>query len=171
MLLEHMGRERNLAGIREFIATYRDGPDYPLIEDFLAVLRKHAADPAAFDIFATQWFLRVLVPEFRFSDATVTGGDGSWRVAATVENAGTGTVEVEIAAEGEAPEGSEGKEAPAPPRSITRVTLAAGERKAFEVTCSFPPKRLVADPDVRVLQLRRKLAELTLPKATVAAMP
>ena len=70
MLLEHMGRERNLEGIREFIATYRDGPDYPLIEDFLAVLRKHAADP-----------------------------------------------------------------------------------------------------DVRVLQLRRKLAELTLPKATVAAMP
>ncbi len=171
MLLEHMGRERNLAGIREFIATFRDGPDYPLIEDFLAVMRKHAADPEAFDAFTTQWFLRVAVPEFRFSDATVIGGDGSWRVAATVENVGTGTVELEIAAEGETPEAPEGEDAPAPPRSIARVTLAAGERKAFEVSCGFPPKRLVADPDVRVLQLRRKLAELTLPKATVAARP
>jgi len=160
MLHEHMGRERNLAGIRDFIARFRDGPDYPLIEDFLAVLREHAEDPAAFDAFVTPWFLRVVLPEFRFADARV-GRDGDrWIVEASVENAGTGTVELEVAAEGATADGTD-----APPRETVRVPLAAGERRPLRIACDFPPTRLVADPDVRILQARRKLAELTLPKA------
>jgi hypothetical protein len=38
------------------------------------------------------------------------------------------------------------------------VTLAAGESRLVTVRCDFEPERLVVDPDVRVLQLKRKQA-------------
>ena len=56
MLHRLMGREANLAAHREYLATYRDSQDHPLIEDYLAVMRRHAPDPAAFDAFTKQWF-------------------------------------------------------------------------------------------------------------------
>jgi hypothetical protein len=40
----------------------------------------------------------------------------------------------------------------------TVLTLAAGETKDVAVRCDFDPDRVVVDPDVLVLQLRRKTA-------------
>jgi hypothetical protein len=39
-----------------------------------------------------------------------------------------------------------------------RFELAAGEAATFEIECDFEPQSVVVDPDVRVLQLRRKHA-------------
>jgi hypothetical protein len=38
------------------------------------------------------------------------------------------------------------------------VTLGAGESRTVTIHCDFPPEKLVVDPDVQVLQLRRKQA-------------
>jgi hypothetical protein len=42
------------------------------------------------------------------------------------------------------------------------VTLAAGESKRVTIRCGFAPEKIVVDPDVRVLQLRRKQAVASL---------
>ncbi len=64
MLLNHMGREPMLEGIRDFFETYHANPDHPVLQDLLASLRPHAADPAAFDAFTRQWFFEVVLPEY-----------------------------------------------------------------------------------------------------------
>jgi hypothetical protein len=38
------------------------------------------------------------------------------------------------------------------------VVLGAGEERTVEIACPFRPERVVVDPDVKVLQLRRKAA-------------
>ena len=42
------------------------------------------------------------------------------------------------------------------------ITLAAGESKTVTLHCTFRPDKVVVDPDVKVLQLRRKQAIATL---------
>jgi hypothetical protein len=42
------------------------------------------------------------------------------------------------------------------------VTLGSGESKTLTIHCAFAPKQVVVDPDVRILQLRRKQAVVTL---------
>jgi hypothetical protein len=44
MLTELMGRERALAGLSDTTRRFKDGPNYPVLQDVLAVLREHAAD-------------------------------------------------------------------------------------------------------------------------------
>ncbi len=170
MLLNHMGRERALAGVQEFIRKYRAGPDYPVLQDFLAVMRPHAADTAAFDAFARQWFHEVVVPEFRLSDARLRplaapaagpGPAAAWQVTVRVANVGTGRVPVDVAAErGERfPEpAAGGVKGAAYAEARTSVVLGAGESRRITLRCPFEPERVVVDPDARVLQLKRKSA-------------
>ncbi|HET6462545.1 MAG TPA: hypothetical protein VFH33_01990, partial [Candidatus Krumholzibacteria bacterium] len=40
----------------------------------------------------------------------------------------------------------------------TTITLGAGESKPVTIQCDFDPDKIVVDPDVRVLQLKRKQA-------------
>lgn len=164
MLYQHLGRERALAGLRKFIADWGNGPDYPVLQDFTAAMRPFAADPAAYDQFVQQWFHRVVVPEYRLSGARVTaapGGQG-WRVTVRVKNAGSGRMPIEIAAilgERFADKGNPKK----PYREARQtVTLAAGEERTVVIACPFRPEKAVVDPDVEVLQLRRKAAVASL---------
>ena len=39
MLLRQMGRKQALAGLQEFIKEYHDGPDFPVLQDFVEVMR------------------------------------------------------------------------------------------------------------------------------------
>ena len=160
MLLRHMGRDRMLAGLHAFIAEYQDSPDHPLIEDLLATLRPFADDPAAFDAFTRQWFFDVVVPEYRFRDEQKERRpDGTWRASATLTNAGSGEMEVEVAATaGERSAAAEG----AYRESRSRLTLGAGESRRVEIECGFEPQRLVVDPDAEVLMLNRKEAVVPL---------
>ncbi|MFO0891427.1 MAG: M1 family aminopeptidase [Isosphaeraceae bacterium] len=164
MLMRHMGREPMLAGIREFFATYRDNPDHPVLQDFLAVLRKQAADPVAFDAFTNQWFFQVVVPEYEISEAKKVREGDAWRVTARVKNRGTGTMLVEIAAtrgerfprDAKAPDPN-----PDYRDARTTLTLGPGATEMVTVACDFDPEKLVIDPDVNVLMLRRKAAYAT----------
>jgi ABC-2 type transport system permease protein len=98
MMMELMGRDQMLAGLQEFIAIYSPSPDYPVLQNLIATLRLHAPDTEAFDAFVDQWFFNVVIPEYRLTDATVQALGTGWRVTATVENVGTGTMPLELAA-------------------------------------------------------------------------
>jgi hypothetical protein len=162
MLHQLMGREANLAANREYLETYRDSKDHPLMEEYLAIMREHAPDPVAFDAFVKQWFYGTVVPQYLVtpSDA-VRAGDG-WEVRAKIKNVGSGTMPIEIAAtRGERFPKKRTKEN-AYDDTRTSLTLAAGEEKPIVIHCSFEPQKLVVDPDVRVLMLERQKAEVRL---------
>jgi ABC-type Na+ efflux pump permease subunit len=164
MLMQHMGRAPMLAGIREFFATYRENPDHPVLQDFLAVLRKHAPNPGAFDAFTDQWFFHVVVPEYEVIDAKKVRDGSSWLITARVKNIGTGTMPIEVAAtRGERfPKDGSGSE-PNPDYRDARHTMTLGPNASDTVTigCDFEPNKVVIDPDVNVLMLRRKAAFAT----------
>jgi ABC-2 type transport system permease protein len=167
MLYEQLGRERDLAGLRKFIADWGNGPDFPVLQDFTAAMRPFAADPAAYDAFVDQWFLHVVVPEYQLSDARLApaahgAGGAAWKVTVRVKNAGTGRMPVEVAAVRGDRFTKQGKPDPAYRDARVTVLLGQGEERTVEIPCSFSPERVVVDPDVRVLQLRRKAAVIKL---------
>jgi ABC-type Na+ efflux pump permease subunit len=158
MLLQTMGRDAMLQGLRAFQDEYGASRDHPVLQDLTTTLRRFAADPAAYDAFVRQWFHEVVIPEYVISGARKTAHEGAWEVAAEVANRGTGVATVEIAAvRGERFDDLGAARADYEAARLT-LTLAAGESKPVSIRCSFEPERLVVDPDVLVLQLRRKAA-------------
>jgi ABC-type Na+ efflux pump permease subunit len=163
MLLRHMGRERALAGIHAFIDKYHDGPDFPVLQDFIATMRPFAADPVAYDAFVKQWFFQVVLPEYRLTDATrePAGSDSEsavHRVTVRVENIGTGRMPIEIAAARGDRFDAEGKVLADYRDERATITLGPGEAQDVNIRCAFEPDRVIVDPDATVLQLRRKFA-------------
>ncbi len=158
MLMREIGREPMLAGLREFIDRFKDGPDYPLLEDLVETLRPYAPDRERFDRFVEQWFFDVVVPELRLHDAHRQRAGGGWTASARLENFGSGRVEVEVAAV--AGERWADDDLPGPGYREARVTvvLGSGESAELRIPAAFEPERLVVDPDVQLLQLRRKAA-------------
>ncbi len=179
MLVHHMGRENCLAGLRELIRRYANGPDFALPPDLVATLREFAQDKAAYDAFTRQWFFEVVAPEFKVTNARRDGDV----VRATVKNVGTGTVEVEVAAtmgprlasdvkqedgddEGEkvaaaketAPKDSVPRQNPKYRDARTSIRLGPGQEAEVAIPCDFKATKVVVDPDVNVLQLNRPLA-------------
>jgi hypothetical protein len=170
MVYDFLGHDRALAGYRDFFRTWSVSRDHPALQDFVAAMRPYAADPAAYDAFVKQWFEDKVVPEYRIEGATkVKQGDG-YEVAVTVTNAGTGVMPVEVAAtSGERWQEPDSADAAAPyvqnpeyADARATVTLGAGETKTVTIRCAFEPQAVVVDPDVRVLQLKRKQATATL---------
>ena len=175
MLMEHMGEERMDAGMREFIGKFKDGPDYPLLQDLVEALRPHAPDAAAYDAFTKQWFYDVVVPELKVESAVTTApadAAGTWRTVLKVRNAGTGKVPLEVAVtngeerwpEAEVCRTPEQREAAAKQRdeyrdARARAMIAAGETVEYVIESPFGPRKAVVDPAVRTLMLNRKLAE------------
>ena len=98
MLQQEIGRENLLAGLRAFIAKYNPDPDFPVLQDMLAVLRGFAPDTAALDAFADQWFFDVVAPEYWITDASREQIGNEWVVRGTLENVGTGRMAVDVAA-------------------------------------------------------------------------
>ena len=163
MLQQEMGRENLLSGLRAFIAEYKAGPDYPVIQDMLAVLRDFAPDTVAFDSFAEQWFFSSVLPEYRLSDVTKARRGDEWVVRGRIENVGTGRMRVQVAATAGVRWSEEGEDAGSPAvvaegyqDACTEVMLGPGESARFVVRGGFEPERVVLDPDVMVLQLRRR---------------
>ena len=169
MLQQEMGRDNLLAGLRAFIARYNPDPDFPVLQDLLAVLRGFAPDSARFESFVHQWFEDVVVPEYRLSDVTKTrvsdgGGGEEWVVRGTVENVGTSYMTVQVAATAGERWSDEGDDAH---RSVvaegyrdarTEVSLGHAQSVEFEIRADFEPERVLVDPDALVLQLNRDAA-------------
>jgi len=173
MLHRFQGPDRGLAAIREYMQTYRDSRRHASLQDYLLVQRRHAADSTAFDAFTRQWFFTVVAPHYLIDDARLVRDGDAWRVNATVRNVGTGAMPIDVAA-------AVGDRDPVPGKPSTpwrdarvNITLAAGEKREVEIRCPFEPTKLVVDPDVTVLMLERKKAEVKLAPsatATVAAV-
>ena len=179
MLLDLMGEEAGFAGYHDFIARYTANIDHPLLQDFVAVMREHAPDVDAFDEFVKQWFLDVVVPEYRIEGAEAEAAEdgATWTVTATLKNVGTARMPIEIAAvsgkrfpkeDGEAETGGEGAEGGERAtgdswrEARTRLLLGPDESAEISLSCEFEPEKLVVDPDVMVLMLRRDHAEASL---------
>lgn len=158
MLMNHMGRERFFEGTRDYFKIYHNNPDHPVVHDFVAVMRRHAPDPAAFDDFARQWFFGIVVPEYQVSDAKKVQRGGEWEVTVRVKNVGTGRMPVEVAATAGWRWGEDGRVSPEYRDARVTLLLGAGEEKVARIRCPFEPERVVVDPDADVLQLERQAA-------------
>ena len=164
MLQQEMGRENILAGLRAFIAKYRENPDHPVIPDMLAVLRDFAPDTVAFDALTGQWFFEVVLPEYALSDVTKVREGDEWVVRGTVENVGTGRMRVQVGAvvgerwSDEDDDGDRSVVAEGYRDARVEVEVGAGEAVEFVIRAGFEPERVVIDPDVLVLQLGRGAA-------------
>ncbi len=167
MLLNQMGRERNLAALREFIDRFAQNRDHPVLQDFTAVLREFSSDPAAYDAFVKQWFHEVVLGEYKIADAKKeSAGDKGWIARGRVTNNGTGTMPLEIAAVSGERFPDEKAEDAAPYHDARQaIVLGPGESKDVEILCDFEPERLVVDPDAMVLMLKRKFATAPLAAA------
>jgi ABC-type transport system involved in multi-copper enzyme maturation permease subunit len=158
MLLNHLGRERALKGLRAFIDEFHANADHPVLQDFVATMRRFAADQAAYDDFVHQWFFEVVVPEYRLSEAKREGES----VTVQVENQGTGRFSIAVAAvQGERFD-DDGQPSPAYREARTKVDLGPEETKTVTIPCEFEPDRVLVDPDGLVLQLKRKAAVVRL---------
>jgi len=157
MLMNHMGRERFFEGTRDYFRIYHNNPDHPVVHDFVAVMRRHAPDTAAFDEFARQWFFGIVIPEYRLSDAKKEQRGGEWEVTVRVKNAGTGRMPVEVAATA-GWRWEDGKVSTDYKDARITLVLGAGEEKLARIRCPFEPQAVVVDPDANVLQLQRQAA-------------
>jgi hypothetical protein len=159
MLHELMGEPASLAGLKEYMATYRDAEDHPLIQDYLAIMRRHAPDTAAFDAYVNQWFYGKVVPQYLITKAEVVKVAGGWDVRAAVRNVGTGVATVEVAATRGERFAKKRTRDNAWSDARGALTLGPGDEKPVTIHCAFAPQKLVVDPDVRVLMLERQKAE------------
>ena len=166
MLRGLMGEETMLAGLRDFVTTWRNGVetpeglDFPLIEDLLASLRPHAPDAAAFDDFVGRWILGKDLPDLELLETTVERSGDGYRVTGRLANIGTGRAEVRVRVEGKRPAGTGPR-----PSADAVVAVSADTSGVIDIATDFPPERIVVDPEVELLFAGRKRTEtsLTLP--------
>ncbi|MBC7790439.1 MAG: ABC transporter permease subunit [Anaerolineae bacterium] len=163
MLWDLMGADRNFAGLRQFITDHQNNPDHAVLHDFKVHMRRYATDVGSYDQFVNQWLDSVVVPEYRISEARSVKTAGGWKTSVRVTNIGTGIMPIEVAAViGDRPLDPTEKPKAAYRAAKATIVLGSKEWKAVTIESSFKPDRVVVDPDVRVLQLRRAAAELKL---------
>ncbi len=162
MLHTHLGEAAMQAGLRTFFDRYVDpiDGDYPALHDFIETLRPFAPDSVAYQHFVDQWFFDVVLPEYQLSDVEVVQRGNQWLASATVENVGTGTMTVEVAAtRGERFDGDDLN--PEYLEARTTIRLAPRQPERISLTVPFEPERIIVDPDALVLQLNRDRAVAT----------
>jgi aminopeptidase N len=158
MLRDLMGEEQMLAGLKAFVAKWKngietpEGLDFPLIEDMVESLRPFAPNEVAFNIFIDQWIYGTTLPEFELDDVKVDGTEGACTTAVELRNVGKGTVDVTVRALGE----------DAAQFEDTVVRVAAGGSVPVVIRSAFKPAKLVVDPEVRLLFAGRKRCEKSL---------
>ncbi|MBL8692948.1 MAG: ABC transporter permease subunit [Planctomycetes bacterium] len=165
-----LGRDAMQRGLRAFMDQYCNNTDFPVLQDFTAVMREQAADPERFDRFVRDWYHGTALPEFKISGAerkqaalstNPAGADDSlraWDVGFEIRNVGTGQEPVTVAAVLGEPFDDAGKPNEKYREERTTVLLGPGEQRSVRLQCAFQPDRIVVDPDVHLLQLQRKLA-------------
>ncbi len=175
MLRDLMGEEAMVAGLRAFVARWKDGVqtpeglDFPLIEDMIADLRPHAPDVARFDAFVNDWILGKVLPILELEAPKVeAGAGGDFTTTTVLQNTGTGTAEVVVRVLGAAPKeaadatASPGTQKPAPPHADVVVRVGPGKSVEVKVPTGFRPARVVVDPQVRLLFSGRRACERSL---------
>lgn len=162
MTLRHLGREAMLQGLHGFIEEWKDGPDYPLLQDLTEFLAPYANDPIAYERFVQQWYLQVVLPEFQLQNVSREPSGTGFRTTARLLQAGSGDVRVEVAATAGDRFTEDGELDDSYREARVQVNLADGEETSIDIFTTFEPDRLVVDPDVEILQLRREQASADL---------
>jgi len=125
-------------------------------------MRPYAAAPRGFDEVVEQWFFERVIPEYRIEEAhkrQLGGVPPEWEAVARVANAGTGRMAVEVAAASQGERFDDHGRPVAGYRDVrTSLVLGPGEQREVRLRCPFEPRRLVVDPDAKVMQLQRKAA-------------
>lgn len=154
MLMNAMGREAFLAGLRDFFERFRDEPShYADVRDLLETLRPRAHDPRAFDAFAGDWFFGTALPCYRVTEARRRPGPGgTCQVAFVLANEGGTRMPVAVALV----RGKRDREGFREQRAA--LVLGPGEHGRLTVDCPFEPDRIEPDPDVEVMQVGRAQA-------------
>ena len=131
-----------------------------MLQDFLEVMRPFAPDPAAYDAFTRQWFFEVVLPEYRLHEAEEDAARASnGRSTVRLENAGSGTMPVEIAAIRGQRFDRSGSASPDYREARATVTLGKGESKERHASSARSSRnRSSSIPMRKVLQLQRKAA-------------
>ncbi|MCH9651301.1 MAG: hypothetical protein K0U98_23955 [Deltaproteobacteria bacterium] len=162
MTLRQLGREAMLEGLQGFIEEWKDGPDYPLLEDLTEFLLPYANDPVAYEEFVRQWYFQVVLPEFQLQDVSREPSGSGYRTTARLHQAGSGKVRVEVAATAGERFLEDGTPNESYQETRAHFDLVAGEESPIDIFTEFEPDRLVVDPDVQILQLRREQASADL---------
>ncbi len=138
-------------------------PTRATARDLLARLRTRATDTAAFDAFVTQWMDGSALPEFQMQLLAITPDSAGWSTTVSVRNAGTGSVSVDVVwATDTVDRSASNKDADvARVGARRRVTLSEGETREVSAHTRLPATRVIADPDVRILQRNRVRAIVT----------
>jgi ABC-2 type transport system permease protein len=148
MLERQLGRDAWQRAVHTFFNQHRGAEALPTLPDFLAALRREAADAIAFDQCVAQWMYATTLPEFQISDVRVARDGERWKLDAVIANVGGTDGHITLAASG--PAGSVG---------VTQnVALPAAATRRVRFDLDFQPTRLVVDPDVHVLQVNRENA-------------
>ena len=172
MLRDVMGEDAMVAGLRAFVAKWKNGVetpeglDFPLIEDMVESLREHAPDQAKYDAFVADWILGTKFPELEVADARLAegSGEGAYATEGSLRNIATGIgasatpIDVVVRVLGEKPK-EEGAKAPF--QDVT-VRLEGGESANFRVETAFKPVKIVVDPKVTLLFAGRQRCEKSL---------
>jgi ABC-2 type transport system permease protein len=161
MLADLMGRPDALRGMKDFIAKFRGTEDHAALQDFTAHMRGYAQDTTRYDEFVRQWFDTVSTLEYTVTRPSTRQVGDAWETEATVRNGGNATMPVDIGVvRGERfPEDTTRAPKVEYAQALTRLTLAAGDSATVTIRSPFKPEKVVVDPDVKVLMLRRALAE------------
>ena len=166
MVYDYLGHERAMEAYHNFFQTWSTNRDHPALQDFVAAMRPYANDKAAYDVFTKQWFEDKVIPQYQLSGVKKNKSGSGYDVTCTVTNIGTGVMPVEVAATAgerwKKPADGERNGVytvdPLYKDARATITLSGGESKPVTIRCDFEPDKIVVDPDVRVLQLKRKQA-------------
>ncbi len=101
-------------------------------------------------------FLLETLPQLVLRNPVVERFDAGYRLRVELANAGTGAAWLEVEASGDPANASESS------RVRVRVTPETPAQLVWNLT--FRPRRIVVDPDVRLLQIEREKAFLDLPE-------
>ena len=118
--------------------------------------RTFAPDSAAFDQFARQWFHEVVLPEYRLHEPRKAREGDLWKVSVRLENAGTGTMPVEVAAMRAKRFDKTGQLSAEYHAARVSAMVGKGQSQDLTINCPFEPESIIVDPDAKVLQLERK---------------
>jgi ABC-2 type transport system permease protein len=158
MLAQEMGWSRAEAGFQRFLATYRNNPNHPVLQDFFAVMRPYAPDKSGFDDLVQQLFFQVVLPEYHLDHVRRTPesihGVAGWKVTARLTNTGTGRFPITVGAWGKTAD-----DTPSPDFSgTTTATVGPSASSDIIIHCHIKPTTVAVDPNVNVLQQNREAA-------------
>lgn len=159
MLSNLMGRENLNKGLAEMIRKYPAGSeDSPLLQDLIETVRPFAPDKAAYDSFIDQWVKGTAMPDLQWEEAKLTkNGEKGFRVSGKLKNAGTGSVDVELATargtrfQSEKSSGANNAKNESYQSARSQVKLEPGKAAEFSFETAFEPERVEFDPDFKLL--------------------